>query len=199
MGINKVIYNGQVLIDLTSATVTPETLVEGTIAFNSAGEQIIGTLVISGGYTNQVPISIDTDKSIFNGIGYIDGYRLSSSGNLSQQANTVTTGFIPCKSTDTIRMGGVKWRDSEATNVSYTYIAFYDTSFNLLGSLNISSPSGTFSHRGIVGANSSATTDDNGVTTFNIDFTDGSEVAYCRVNGFGNGSDMIVTINEEIK
>lgn len=47
MAINKVVLNtanGQeVLIDLTMLTVTPETLAEGIVAINAAGELIVGT------------------------------------------------------------------------------------------------------------------------------------------------------------
>ena len=43
MAVNKVVYNGNVLIDLTMLTVTPETLAEGTWAINAAGELIVGT------------------------------------------------------------------------------------------------------------------------------------------------------------
>ena len=43
MAINKVVYHGDVLIDLTMLTVTPETLAEGTVAINAAGELIVGT------------------------------------------------------------------------------------------------------------------------------------------------------------
>ena len=47
MAINKVIYNKRVLIDLTDSTVTPETLAEGVVAYNTKGERIVGTLKIS--------------------------------------------------------------------------------------------------------------------------------------------------------
>lgn len=47
MAINKVVINRtgseEVLIDLTMLTVTPETLAEGVIAINAAGELIVGT------------------------------------------------------------------------------------------------------------------------------------------------------------
>ena len=48
------------------------------------------TIIIPGGttanFTNQVPISTDTDGSIFNGVGYKDNVRLSSSGGISSSA-----------------------------------------------------------------------------------------------------------------
>lgn len=43
MAINKVIYNGETLIDLTNLTVTSETLAEGVMAMNAKGENIVGT------------------------------------------------------------------------------------------------------------------------------------------------------------
>ena len=33
---------------------------------------------------NRVPFSVDTDGSVFNGTGYITGYRLSSNGSLKE-------------------------------------------------------------------------------------------------------------------
>lgn len=44
---NKVIYNGQTLIDLTGVTVTPEVLSQGYTAIDASGAPITGTM--SGG------------------------------------------------------------------------------------------------------------------------------------------------------
>lgn len=44
--ISRVDYAGETLIDLTDATVTPETLVNGEIAYNGAGKKVYGTLVL---------------------------------------------------------------------------------------------------------------------------------------------------------
>jgi hypothetical protein len=174
---------------------------------------INGIQVWKSGYKNWVKYSIDTDGSIYqNGKGYIDGYRLSSSGSLSSQANTVTTGFIPCKSTDLIRMAGVEWLPTIAG--TYTYISFFDASFKLLGSLNCQKGDKTGTGyigtpRGIVqfenepdNATSSALipTKENGVYIMDqYRFkSDADKVAYFRINGYGSGADMIVTVNEEI-
>ena len=43
MAINKVIYGGDVLIDLTSDTITPDKLASGVKAHDASGEQITGT------------------------------------------------------------------------------------------------------------------------------------------------------------
>lgn len=44
MGVNKVVYDGKALIDLTNDTVTPETLAEGITAHDASGERITGTM-----------------------------------------------------------------------------------------------------------------------------------------------------------
>ena len=72
MANSKVIFNGRTLIDLTGDTVTPETLAEGVIAHNMAGEVIIG-IMASGSdvtyvsdYTNGVKIGTLT----IDGVSY---------------------------------------------------------------------------------------------------------------------------------
>ena len=49
MAINKVIYSGNTLIDLTGDTVAPDALAEGVTAHNAKGEPITGTMVAGGG------------------------------------------------------------------------------------------------------------------------------------------------------
>jgi hypothetical protein len=44
MGANKITYYGKVLIDLTSDSVTPETLAEGVTAHDKSGAMITGTM-----------------------------------------------------------------------------------------------------------------------------------------------------------
>lgn len=52
-------------------------------------------------YTNILPLSIGDDGAVFNGTGYIDGYRLTSNYNtnaphyVSAQSGYFTTGFFP--------------------------------------------------------------------------------------------------------
>lgn len=59
-------------------------------------------------YTNQIPISTDTDGSVYNGTGYKSGARCNSSGavvDLTGGSNPpFVTGFIPCKQGDVIRL-----------------------------------------------------------------------------------------------
>ena len=52
--VNKVILRGDTVLDLTSDTVTPETLLIGTTAHNAKGEIITGTLEAGGGGTEEL-------------------------------------------------------------------------------------------------------------------------------------------------
>ena len=158
------------------------------------------TLVWRDGMFNWVPVSKDTDGSIYNGTGYQEGYRLSSSGALKAQKNAVATGFIPAKYGDVIRMKGVTW----GTTVSgYSYIIFYDENFSPLATINRFGMDGDngVSNIGSSAINASASsilTDSDGVTTFNIAFKTNLPFKYIRISATGAGADMIVTVNEPI-
>lgn len=151
---------------------------------------------------NRVSFSIDTDMSIYNNYGYIEGYRLSSSGSLKAQDASVSTGFIPYKIGDILRMSGVSWNTLIA--YGYVYIVFYDSNFSYLSHIN-RYEEGSSGDNGISNAaatvnksTSSILTDGEGVTTFNINFTQNLDIAYIRISATGSGADMIVTMNEEI-
>ena len=66
MAISKVVYGGNTLVDLTSDTVTPETLLEGVTAHDKSGALIVGTMVqytpldaypVGSVYISEEPIS----------------------------------------------------------------------------------------------------------------------------------------------
>ncbi|MBR3610051.1 MAG: hypothetical protein IKL57_01115 [Oscillospiraceae bacterium] len=158
-------------------------------------------------FVNQVPISIDTDGSIFNGVGYKENVRLSSSGGISGSAQngSVTTGFIPFPDGDKtiIRMKGVEWINAQPTYGGHFYIVFYDANKTSNGYTSlIESPATGFSH--II----TITRDSNGVETFDLNESYGTTNAilqwirnnakFFRVTAYGKGADMIVTVNEEI-
>lgn len=157
-------------------------------------------------FINQVPISTDTDGSIFNKTGYKENVRLSSSGSISGSAQngSVTTGFIPWYGDTTyLRMKGVEWKNATANYGGHYYIIPYDANKNTLGHY-ISSQvysGGTVNH--IV----TVTRDASGVETVKFSETYGTSNAtlqsfrnakYVRINAYGKGADFIVTINEEI-
>lgn len=74
MAINKIVYDGDTLIDLTGDTVTPETLAEGATAHNKSGEQIIGAM--KGGS----PVEIEQFWRYEYGDNYIDMIAVSFGG-----------------------------------------------------------------------------------------------------------------------
>lgn len=159
-------------------------------------------------YTNQVPISTDTDGSIFNGTGYIENRRLSSSGGLSSSAQngSVTTGFIPFPDGDKtiIRIKGVEWLNAQPTYGGHYYMMFYDENKKVIDGTNnrFESPVTNMSH--IV----TITRDANGIETIEFSQTYGTsnsllqgirnKAKYIRITAYGKGANMIVTINEEI-
>lgn len=170
---------------------------------DTSGEQAPPT----NSYTNLVPTSIDTDGSIFNGVGYMDEYRLNSSGVVTAQANSTVTGFIPAVKGDVFYITGVRFGTAVAANV-YGYVSVYDASKTKLVSASLDTISGnpsgynfTISPLPITGT---VTPD----TVFTVDFTNGSDdMAFVRFSssitetvGFSkqSGADMIVTKNEEI-
>lgn len=58
MANNKVIYDGTTLIDLTSDTVTPDTLLTGATAHDASGAQITGTAT-GGGDLSDITTNIN--------------------------------------------------------------------------------------------------------------------------------------------
>lgn len=156
-------------------------------------------------YTNQVPISTDTDGSIFNGVGYKENVRLSSSGGISGSAQngSVTTGFIPFKVTDVMRLKGVEWVDTSAESGKHYYFNYYDANKNFLAYMSAS----MYNHGEQFSHIFTATRDANGVETVvwnneygttNATLQAVRQASYVRITARGKGADMIVTMNEEI-
>lgn len=58
-------------------------------------------------FKDWLPLSIDTDGSIYNGTGFKTGVKLDSSGNVATASGCVITGFIPVKPGDTVRMSNI--------------------------------------------------------------------------------------------
>lgn len=66
MAVNKVVYGGNTLIDLSSDTVTAEKLVAGATAHNAKGEKITGTAGIAASDDGKGNVTI-----IMTGVGGI--------------------------------------------------------------------------------------------------------------------------------
>jgi hypothetical protein len=168
--------------------------------------KINGVLVwVAKTFTNQVPISTDTDGSIYNGTGYKDNARLSSSGGVSgsAQAGSVTTGFIPWTPYQPIRIKGATWGRISG---QHYYLHFYDANKTNVQDSN-SALSGDGYEAGNFKGHITVTYDSStGVTTFSFDnpnMTTGltsriKNAKYIRLNAKGTGANLIVTVNEEI-
>lgn len=85
MSVNKVqLANGETIIDISDSTVTPETLAEGVIAYNAAGERIVGTMKQG----SQVTVTDDENGNVMvDGIAVTD----DGNGNITMQATTTET------------------------------------------------------------------------------------------------------------
>ena len=71
MANNKVVYDGATLIDLTSDTVTPETLLTGATAHDASGAHITGTAT-GGGDLSDVTLWV-ADFSTWDGTTVTEG------------------------------------------------------------------------------------------------------------------------------
>lgn len=173
-----------ITVTMGGTDITGTAVSGSTVHISSVTGNVVITAVAVAAYTNQIPISTDTDGSIFNGVGYQKGYRINSSGQPSSSSSTYITGFIPVRSGDTVRfdeMGLVEGSDT----INGQRIAFYDAN-----KATIAAPywkdtgTNTFSGGHLVSMI---------VPTYN-----GKTVAFAR---FGCGwidSHSVITVNEEI-
>lgn len=148
------------------------------------------------GYTNQVPISIDTDGTVFNGKGWVEQTRLSSSGGSKTAEYASTTGYISASSCAVVCIKGVSWTGGSS------YVCAYKSDFSFVSALN---GEGAYGGGEIVSRIDDVTT---------IKLLSNSDIAYIRVSASlsasdagassvanpkdGPGSYLIVTVNEEI-
>lgn len=89
MAINKVIYGGNVLIDLTGDTITPDKLAEGVKAHDASGAQITGTNT----YDSDTQDATATADEILTGkTAYVRGSKIIGSMKNNGGTNgTITT------------------------------------------------------------------------------------------------------------
>ena len=138
------------------------------------------------GFTNVLPTAIDTDGSVFNGIGYAkNGYELHADGTVTNDGvYSGCTGFIPIKQNDIIYGKHINLTGSTVN------VALYDSNFGYVihaTPKNISTMTYFFDY----------VSEDDG---FKLTVKQRSNVAYIRL-GYGRtmiGKRPIVTVNEEI-
>lgn len=169
-------------VDITSSVYN-----NGVISISS----VTGNLVISAyasleaaKYTNVLPISTDTDGSIYNGKGWKENTYLSS-GNAASKNGTYTSGFIPCVGTDNLYFKNVTIRKGEDGH----RIWFYDSSKASIG--------GTKTNN--TGFNGFTWDSNEILTTLRIPGANPAGIAFIRFCCAYLGDDSIVTVNEPIE
>jgi hypothetical protein len=124
-------------VDADNNIILTGVLGEGTYTFaydDADGVRTtIGTLGHNGTetpvYTNLLPAAIDTNGSIYNGIGWKTNIRLGSSGTVTEASATgmETTGFVPVSGTDTIYFANIAF-PYDGSQTAYQYFALFDAS-----------------------------------------------------------------------
>lgn len=153
-------------------------------------------------HKNWILDSRDSDGSIFNGKGYLEGYRLNSNGGITTTSapGAVLSGFIPyTPSQGPIRVGG---GDFISRHEYHGYMFFYDSSFNPLANIH--------AYANVVQSASEINLDDSVIealkypvlhTYFLLSFSENvvDRVAYFRICiTSGIGEDFVATINQDI-
>lgn len=167
---------------------------------------INGVQVWKSGPTNLVPTAIDTDGSIYNGVGYKAGYRYNSSGNIVAYPQTTMTGFMLCNGVNDGFDVYCKGFDFTNDNL-YNGIAFFDDDFNILFSSRIKtmiySPYYAQGANYLIQAETSTIEVSDGITKMHINVNEQynlhNKVKYIRLYAPPTDEEIIVTFNEEIE
>ena len=190
-------YNGfdSVNVTMGGVNVTADVYADGVITIPAVTGNVVITAVAVyvPVYTNQIPISTDTDGSIYNGTGYKKNVRINSSGAIQDEDNTYVTGFIPCKSGDVVRFVGMNLKSD--SSVGSIRLAFYDASKNVVKKSDGSNASVYWSYFfDAVDADISASGELNSIIVPAYE----TDVAYARFSCYYIDKYSVITINEEI-
>lgn len=146
MAVNKVIYDGNTLIDLTSDTVTAESLLSGYTAHDASGASITGT-ASGGGATRTIATATATVSSNATSISFtVAGEPLAFSVK-SNTAFTMTSGYyiiMAIQYDGTTTDGTYLYYKSGGGSGHATYYSssYYSFTYNN-GTLTVSSSSST--------------------------------------------------------
>lgn len=99
MAVSKVIYYDKVLIDITDSTVTPETLLEGVVAYNAKGERIVGRMKPGSSPGSGSTVTVTDDG---NGNVVIDGVIITDDDN----GNVAIIGLKATEDEGNVTIGG---------------------------------------------------------------------------------------------
>lgn len=97
MGYNKVIVNGVTKVDLTSDTVSPDTMLEGVVAHNAAGDLVTGTIPVNPQLSVADGGAVIVPQGYYSGselIGYLLPIPTAADANKMVVVNADGTGYI---------------------------------------------------------------------------------------------------------
>lgn len=183
-------------VDITSTAVSGSTI---SIASVTGDVVITAFAEAQASYTNLVRTSIDSDGSVYNGIGYLDGKYMSGGvPSSSADSNATITGYIQINSTDTI--GDVyRFKGVGEPTASHTRMAICNSSFASITEKNSFLGSSLPSMFTLTTETAS-----DGTTVYVVTVNDKikhyySNAQYFRFSFDGtSGKDLVITCNEEI-
>jgi len=177
-------------VDITSTSVSGGKI---TIASVTGNIVITAKAIAVAKYTNQLPLAIDTSGAVYNGKGWKDSTRLSSGGGDSSANGMSTSGYIPCRLGDVIRLQGINHKPTGNSN--YRVILYTESFAVVTGDLIQGGKPDVYQAIESV-------TDTNGyLTQFKINAyndADFTTVRYFRICGDTFSSNAIITVNEKI-
>ena len=183
-------------VDITSTAVSGSTI---SIASVTGNVVITAFAEAQASYTNLVRTSIDSDGSVYNGVGYLDGkYMSGGAPSSSADPNATITGYIAINSVSTI--GDVyRFKGVGEPTASHTRMAIFNASFATITETNSFLGSALLS----VFTLSTETASD-GTTVYVVTVNNKlqhyySNAKYFRFSFDGtSGKDLVITCNEEI-
>lgn len=138
-------------------------------------------------YTNQIPISTDKNGNIYNGKGFKENTWVNS-GNEQMLNGQDSTGFIPCKVGDIVRLKNVSF-----DNNSYNRLSFFKSDKSFIG--NVLGNSTWVLNTAFEGVKGS----DGYYSQFKIiSRAETANCAFLRVSCPNIDSSSIITVNQEI-
>lgn len=171
-----------------SNSVTYDGSADKNIDIPSVNEIVTETTQVLPAYTNMIPISTDASGAVLNGVGYEAG-ALHSDGSVAS-ASSFTSGFIPVKKGDVVRIKDPSTASFSLDNAVALYKADKATSDGI--GKYIRAAQGNAAYGGFTISGDVLTWD-----TSSISYYFWQDFSYLRV--MTSSADSIVTINEEIK
>ena len=119
-----------VAMSLTKVELSSLTTEEITSYYNDC----VRAIFVEDGYTNLVPTAIGANGAIYYGCGYLNNYRLTSSGGLSLSDGSCVSGYVPYTNNAKFRVVGSR----HLADAGGQYVAAYNADFSLISVAYIS-------------------------------------------------------------